>query len=277
MVNFRTILEKIPFPSSNKARSILLGCLLGFFFFFLVRSCTSDQSDEATYRIGQVSKWENINLMGRERNLAAFNSQLLAAVAKQGKFRIVVRTASSTELISDLEQGKLQGILTALQPSYLNEERLLFSEPYLLTGPVLIIPSTAPLENWNEKRKKIVGIPSHSPVLATLEQDPTIQIKIYDDILRALADLSERGIDGAIFPAIPSYTYVNAFYKNELQIATLPLTDEGIRLVVQNNADGKALIEHFNVGIAAIKNSGEFNQLLNQWGLINTESINPSK
>ena len=102
MINFRTILEKIPFPSSNKARSILLGCLLGLFFFFLIRSCTSNSSDEATYHIGQVSKWENINLMGRERNLAAFNSQLLAAVAKVGKIRIVVKTGSSTELISDL-------------------------------------------------------------------------------------------------------------------------------------------------------------------------------
>lgn len=265
--------DKIPFLSSTKTRSIIIGCLLGLFFFYLVRSCTSDHFMETTYHIGQDSRWVNLHLMGKERNLAAFNNQLIGTIAKQEKFHFSITLAPTAELINDLENGKLQGIVTALQSSYLNEQRLIFSDPYFLTGPVLIIPSTAPLEGWNEKGKKIIALPSHSPVLASLEQDPTIQTKIYDDILHALSDLSEHHIDGAIFPAIQSYTYVTTFYKNELKIATLPLTDEGIRLAAQKNEAGKELVERFNQGIAVLKANGEYHKLLEQWGLVDTEHI----
>lgn len=275
MAHFRTFFEKFPFLFSKKKGSIIIGCILGFCLVYLVRSCTLGHSSEPTFHIGQ-DKWENMDLMGKERNLAAFNNQLMSAVAKQENFRISIVVAPQSELIRELEEGKLQGVLTSLQSSYLNEQRLIFSEPYFLTGPVLIIPSTAPLEGWNEKGKKIIGIPRHSPVLTTLEQDPTIQTKIYDDILTALSDLRERRIDGAIFPAIPSYTYVNTFYKNELKIATLPLTDEGIRLAAQKNDAGRELIGRFSKGIAEIKKNGVLHQLFEQWGLINAENFDQS-
>lgn len=273
MANFLSFFDKIPFFSSTKRRSIIIGCILGLFFVYLVRSCTSNNFMETTYHIGQDSRWADLHLMGKERNLSAFNHQLLSAIAKQEKFHFSITLAPAADLVRDLENGKLQGIVTALRSSYLNEQRLIFSDPYFLTGPVLIIPSTAPLDGWNELRKKIIAIPSHSPILASIEQDPTIQTKIYDDILRALSDLSEHRIDGAIFPAVQSYTYVHTFYKNELKIATLPLTDEGIRLAAQRNEAGKELVERFNQGIAVLKANGEYHKLLERWGLVDTEQI----
>ena len=66
------------------------------------------------------------------------------------------------------------------------------------------------------------------------------------------------------------YTYVHTFYKNELKIATLPLTDKGIRLAAQRNEAGKELVERFNQGIAVLKANGEYHKLLERWGLVDT-------
>ncbi len=261
--------------ASKRNRYIALGCLLGLTFLFLLRSCHSYSSDQKEYYIGQDSRWRQIGLMGKERNLAAFNNDVLATIAKRGKFGIRIVITPTTDLLPDLERGKLQGILTTLEPSYLTENRLVFSEPYFLTGPVLIIPSTAPIEGWNEMGKKIVGIQANSHVLLNLEQDPSIQIKLYDDILKALADLSARKIDGAIFPAIPAYTYVTTFYKNELKIATLPLTNEGIRLAALKNENGQWLIQQFNEGLNELKQNRNYHKMLEQWGLIDVEQIAP--
>lgn len=252
-----------------KGRYLILGIMLALAVILVINGCGINHLMETTYHIGQDNRWGTINLMGKEKNLTAFNNQLLSAIGKEEEIRLVVEIDPSADLINKLDNGELQGILTALQASYLHEERLLFSPPFFLTGPVLIIPLAAPLEGWNEKGKKIIGISHDSHLASTLEQDPTIQIKIYHDILKALTDLIERNIDGAIFPAIPSYTYVNAFYKTELKIATLPLTDEGVRLVVQNNEQGKELLELFNKGLTSLKENGTFTKLLDSWGFVN--------
>lgn len=246
---------------------VLLALLLVF------RGCRITQIWNGSYHIGQDSRWSSLQIMGKEKNLTAFNNQLLSAIGQEKEIQIIIETNSSADLIKELEAGKLQGILTSMQSSYLHEERLLFSPSYFLTGPVLTIPLGEPLEGWNELGKKIIAIPPNSPLLSTLEQDSTIQIKIYNGILQALTDLADRQIDGVMYPAIPSYTYVNTFFSSELKVATLPLTDEGVRLVVQNNDKGKKLLELFNQGLDALKEKGTFNQLLHHWGFLNVENV----
>lgn len=257
--------KKIPF--------ILFGIVLGLAVFFLVRSCSSTIMNQKVYHIGQDSKWENLNLMGKERNFAAFNNQLLKAIAKEEDVQISILLLPSFELISDLEQGKLEGILTSLEPSYLNDKSLVFSNPFFLTGPVLVIRAPEYNRGEEEKPRKIIAIPYNSPLLSSLEEDPKIHTKFYTNVLSAFSDLEEGRIDGAIFPAIISHAYVNAFYKDILKVATLPLTDEGIRLVAKRNEEGLDLIDRFDHGLAVIKQNGELGQLLNRWGLFDVETI----
>lgn len=265
--------EKIKhFFAVKRNRYITLIFLLGFVLFYLMKGCHLNTLSDENYYIGQDTRWRSINLMGKERNVSAFSNDLLATIAKLEHIHIQVVITAESELIPDLEKDNLQGILTAAPTNYLNE-KFLFSEPYFPIGHVLIISSTAPVEGWNEKGKKIIGIQAKDHQLLKLAQDPSIQIKVYNDMLTALADLSERRIDGAILPVIPAYTYVTTFYKNDLKIATLPLTDEGIRLVVPKNQKGEFLIKHFNEGLAMLKENKSYYKMLERWGLINIEDI----
>lgn len=256
-------------PFSKKSRYIAGGIILGLCLFYLFRSCTLDHLYEINYTIG-LTQWNELQLMGKERNFSAFNNQLWKDFAKQENFRIHLLISDNP--LRDLEQKKVDGILTNLQPSFLNEKHLIYSEPYFFTGPVLII-STTPIAEEYVTRKRIIGIPSNSPLILSLEEDPAIQIKIYNDILPALSDLREKKIDGAIFPAIPAYTYIQSFYRQELKIATLPLSDEGVRLVTAKNEKGETLIKKFNEQLAILKQNGTYHQMLEHWGIIDVESI----
>lgn len=237
--------------------------------FLLLRAC-SQQTLIREYTIGQERQWEELQLLGKERNFSAFNRNLLAMIATQEHFRVRLTLASAHELLAALEQGEVQAILTTLKPSYLYEGRFLFSKPYFLTGPVLVLPVGTSVQEWGEGSKRIVGIPESSTP-PSLDVDPSIQFKEYSDILPALADLEHGVIDGVIFPAIAAYTYVDTFYPQELYIATAPPPNEGVYLVTSNNESGTWLIERFNEGLLALQEEGVYARLLSQWGLVNTE------
>lgn len=251
---------------------VLIGIVLGLSIFVLFRSCSLDMLSEKRYVIEQENNWQKLHAMGKERNISAFNADLLAAIARESGFRVQVTV--STDPLQELKLKKTQGVLSTMQPNYLNKDTLLFSEPYFRSGPVLITSIADPMEGWNEKRRRIIGISQNSPSLLSLEEDPSIQLKTYQDILPALVDLREGKIDGAIFSAMPAYTYTQTFYKNELKIVTLPLTDEeSIRLVALNDASGAELIEQFNAGLHALKEDGTYHNILKRWGLIDIEKI----
>lgn len=246
---------------------ILLGVLLGLLFFVLLRSCIGDHLGEDLYIIGQDTSWKEVRPRGKERNLVVFNNDLLTLIAQEEEFRI--RITPSVHLLEELNEGKFDAILTLMNPEDM-KGHYLFSEPYFLTGSVLILPYNAKVKREG-KKINVIAIQGDSPLISVLGIDPTIQVKIYDDILDALEDVRMKKIDGAIFPALPAYYYLDSFFRGELKVATSPLTDEGIRLATLNNEKGKILIEKFDRGITKLKEEGAYQALLGNRGLYNTE------
>lgn len=246
---------------------IILGVLLGLLFFFLLKSCIGDHLGEELYIIGQDTRWKELKLRGKERNLVVFNNDLLTQIAHEEEFRI--RITSSVHLIHELNEGKLDAILTVMNPEDM-KGHYLFSDPYFLTGAVLILPFNAKVKREG-KKINVIAIRPDSPLISVLGIDPTIRVKIYDHILDALEDVRMKKIDGAIFPALTAYYYLDSFFRGELRVATSPLTDEGIRLATLNNEKGKTLIEKFDRGIKKLKEEGEYQALLSRRGLYNTE------
>lgn len=251
---------------------MIIKILIGFTLFYLLAACSTNHSLPNRYIIGEDRRWKDLHLNGKERNFSAFSNELLKSIAKQENFELGF--TDTLDPMKELQEGKLQGVLTHLKANYSNE-KLLFSDPYFLIGPVLITSKNSNTKYSKNEETKIIGVPPNTPLLSNLQQDPTIQIKFYDDILTALADLRNGQIDGAIFPVIPSYIYTETFYKQELKIATPPLTDDGVRLVAFKNDAGKVLIEKFNQGLKTLKEEGTFQKMLYNWGFTDVEQVKP--
>ncbi|MBA2368488.1 MAG: amino acid ABC transporter substrate-binding protein [Candidatus Protochlamydia sp.] len=241
--------------------------------FFLIRGCSASDAIRNCYIIGQDERWTSIDVMNKERELAAFNIELLTAIAHEEKMRLTLKPTAGNLLLGRLNNRELDGISSNLEPTMMNQLTYLFSEPYFPTGPVLIISAREKLKGWNENADKIVAVQAKSPAILNLEKDPTIHIKLYNNILRALADLDDQKIDGAVFPALPSYVYTNTFYEGKLKVATAPLNNEGLRLIALKDERGKELIESFNEGLQKIRENGVYQDLLTEWGFINFEKI----
>lgn len=241
--------------------------------FFILRGCSPSITPRITYHLGRETKWPSIDLMGKEKNLSAFVDNLVAEIAEKENFGFTLTTGSQNDLFSFLDYQELDGIIVNYQQEPADQKYYSFSNPFFLFGPVLVTPKNSEAGTWGEFKYKIVGIMSQSPLVLQISKDTSIQLKLYDNLLKMLSDLDEHKIDGALLSVIPAYYNIRTFYPNRLKIASEPLTHEGLRLVALKNAKGDELIAKFNAGLEELKKEEIYQNLLDNWGLINSESL----
>ena len=275
MTYLETLKHTLKKLTNTQKKRRLLTLLLVMSLLLILFKSSGSSAVSTTYRIAYDTYWEKINLMGKQRNVSAFSQDILDALGREERQRInLIPVSTSEALYQGLHNREFDGILTSLTPTMINQTTMTFSKPYFKLGSVLVTRTGPSLAGTNELSRKIVGVQANTPSVLELEKDPSIQIKLYDDILTALNDLDNHAIDGALFPALPAYVYTTTFYAGKLKIATTPLTEEGLRLVTLNTPAGKELVNSFNEGLHTIKKKEVYSQLLHKWGLVNTEDLN---
>lgn len=266
-------LHKLKRLFSGKRRFAAISLTLMILFLFFLFYQHSSFEDENVYHIGMDNRWKDLQLYGREINFSAFSQDILAAISKEEQIRFKLMHARGNELEQRVLDGEYDAIMTGMKVTEVRQRTLEFSDPYYVLGPVLTVAIHTQMEGWNEFARKVIGVYAFSPTILELQKDHGMQLKYYEDIKRALADLSEHKIDGVIFPALPSLIYTKTFYHDRLKVVTPPIDDEGVHLVTLKNERGSKLVEQFNRGLNVIKKNGVYDELLTRWGLFDAENL----
>lgn len=237
----------------------LLLCVL------LACSC-SGKKTKSTYEIGIDPSWYPLQVPAQEKSLLAFSIELLVEIAKKERIQLAISTVNWDNLVQGLDEKKYDAILGSLPLYNFNVKKYSFSELYLKTGPVLVIPENSSIKGVKDLRGKEVGIVHGSSAAVLLQTAPGVILRNYDTVPATLADLFDQQLEAAAVPAIIAQDYVRNFYSGTLKIVGSPLNDEGLRLITLREAHPD-LLRRFNKGLAAIKKNGEYEKLLKKWGL----------
>ncbi len=238
---------------------LLLLCALA------VCSCSS-KKNRSGYEIGIDTSWYPLQVPGQEKNILAFSVELLVEIAKKEHLQLAITSANWNNLVQGLNEKKYDAILASMPRYNFNLKAYSFSDPYLMTGPVLVVPANSTIKSAKQLQDKAVGIVKGSSAALLLESAPGVILRNYDSIADALANLADEQIEAAAVDAIIAQDYMRNFYPQTLKIIAPPLNDDGLRLITLHNAAPK-LIHRFNQGLAAYKKSGEYDKLLQKWGL----------
>lgn len=228
-------------------------------------SCNS-KNGKSGYEIGIDPSWYPQQVAGQEKNILAFSIELLVEIAKREHLQLSIRHLNWNDLIQNLNEKKVDAVLTSLPRYNFNLKAYSFSNPYLMTGPVLIVPIDSKIKNLKMLQGKEIAAPSGSSAALLLESTPGILLRKVDSVAEALAYLLDQQYEAAAVDAIPAQDYLRNFYSGTLKIVSPPLDEEGLRLITLHNAYPK-LIQKFNQGLAAFKKNGEYEKLLKKWGL----------
>lgn len=247
----------------------LIYLIVTFSVFLVFWGCSSHQ--EKVVWIARDPSWYPVNMMGKGDNLLSFTDELLYAVAKDQGLHVELFTVSTGSLMEGLDEKVYTAVISFVVPTDMNKEDYLFSDPYYLIGPVLVVQNSSNIKKLADLQGKILGVQTGSSFIFDAKNYPDISISTYENIQFALENLSKGQIDGVIMDSIAADVYTSSFYKGKLEIASGILTKGGLRLIVLKDKSEEEIISLFNTGLQKLKEDGRYGALLEKWGLFNPE------
>jgi polar amino acid transport system substrate-binding protein len=230
----------------------------------LFLSCTGSSSK--TFRIAIDPSWYPLPLMGQEKYVLGFSTDLLQEIVRIENIPVATITSSWNTLLWGLQEEHYEGMLSSLVPQLFNKKDYDFSELYLPTGLVLVVPIDSTVRSMDELKGKEIAFSPGSSGEDILAKYPGIIIRSYDAIPNVLADIVNGNVDGALIENLIANAYIKDVYAAQLKVATRPLTPAGLRLVTLHGKEER-LQSAFNSGLEKLKKNGKYQELLKKWSL----------
>jgi len=226
----------------------------------LAQTTCSHQHTLRSWAIARDPTWYPLDLGQHTANINAFTNALVQAINKNEKVDIQLREENWDDLLLQLRQQQIDGVLTSMTPLPMYQDVYDFSDPFLLLGPVLVVPAHVQVLSLEDLSNKFIGVNQFDDSVLIVQAYPDILIEEYQSIPQALEALAAGHLDALLVPTLDAQALVPHLYPGILKIASPPLNDKGLRLMTIKNSYPK-LIEHFNRGLETTENSGLYHEL----------------
>lgn len=242
-----------------------------FFSFLLLSSCilllsSCGESKNDVYEIAIDPLWGLSDFKEKDNNVLGFSTELLRIISRDEKMSFSILYTNWDSLFSGLDANNYQAVLSSLHPYNFNLQKYDFSQLYLPTGPVLVLPISSPYHSLQEIQGKQIAVLENSPAVLLLESYPNILISTSSSIAEVINKLQSGQVAGALLPLLIARSYTRGAFKAQFTIGSSPLNDDGLRLITRKNQK-PLLIKKFNKALEKIKNDGRYEQLLRDWEL----------
>lgn len=128
-----------------------------------------------------------------------FDVELMSLICRANRWRCETVRTPIDSMLSALARGDIDVAVSASDDHLNNAGAVAFSDPYYLTGFVLIVPikdtGSASLENFRGRR---IAVPAKATALSSATLPDSVQMQSYENLDQALADLEAGRLDGVI-------------------------------------------------------------------------------
>ncbi len=216
--------------------------------------------------IATDATWPPMEYIDENSNLVGFDIDLINAIAEEAGLTIELKNTAWDGIFAGLANGAYDAIISSVTITEERKGAMLFSDPYVNAGQVLIVKKEATgINGMDDMAGLKVGAQNGTTGDFAIEEYPEIKRMAYDEIGLAVEDLMNGNIDGVVCDSITASDFVlnNENYASALKIAGEPFTEEYLGIAVQKSKP--ELVEKINAGLAAVIASGKMDELVGKW------------
>lgn len=231
------------------------------------------------YRIAFDESWYPLDLYDKKEYTSLFSKDILQSIASDQHFFVQLVRTDDVDLLIDLDSEEFDGVLASILLYGEYEGKYISSKPYYLLGPVLVVSTRSHINSVKDLNGKTIGVISGGRPVEKLYKHTSAAFIFYDynDRGKLIEDVANDVINGMILDEMTAHEFTNSeMYRNQLKIASVPLNNDGLRLIMKNTPENEKIIIKFNKGLEEIEENGVYTQLLKKWGLFNPDSYGKS-
>lgn len=219
-------------------------------------------------RVGMTGAQPPLNMRNRSGDLIGLDVDLARALADAMGVRLVLVETPFAELLTDLQEGRLDLVISSLTITPSRNARVAFAGPYLISGSSLLtrkalIPELQDMSGLNSPERTWAALEGSTGEALINEAFPLAKYVPIDDQATAVERIDRGEIDGFIAD-LPSVSFQLARHP-DLGLATLPspFTTEPLGIALPPNSPlFSNLVQNY---LNTLDSTGQLIQMKARW------------
>lgn len=218
-----------------------------------------------TYKISSDSSFAPFVFQNDQSKYTGIDMELIKAIAKDQGFTLEISNPGFDAAVSDVQNGNADGMIAGMTVTDARKATFDFSDPYYTTNSILAVQDSSKISSYEDLKGKIVGVKNGTASQTFLEENKSkygYKIKTFSDGA-SMYDSLNSGSVAAIMDDEPVIKYaIKQGRKFKTPIEGTPSGQ--IAFAVQKDSNPE-LIEMFNNGLANLKESGQYQKILDKY------------
>ena len=217
------------------------------------------------YKISSDSSFAPFVFQNDQIKYTGIDMELIKAIAKDQGFTLEISNPGFDAAVSDVQNGNADGMIAGMTVTDARKATFDFSDPYYTTNSILAVQESSKISSYEDLKGKTVGVKNGTASQTFLEENKSkygYKIKTFSDGA-SMYDSLNSGSVAAIMDDEPVIKYaIKQGRKFKTPIEGTPSGQ--IAFAVQKDSNPE-LIEMFNNGLANLKESGEYQKILDKY------------
>ena len=217
------------------------------------------------YKISSDSSFAPFVFQNEQSKYTGIDMELIKAIAKDQGFTLEISNPGFDAAVSDVQNGNADGMIAGMTVTDARKATFDFSDPYYTTNSILAVQESSKVSSYQDLKGKTVGVKNGTASQTFLEENKSkygYKIKTFSDGA-SMYDSLNSGSVAAIMDDEPVIKYaIKQGRKFKTPIEGTPSGQ--IAFAVQKDSNPE-LIEMFNNGLANLKESGEYQKILDKY------------
>ena len=217
------------------------------------------------YKISSDSSFAPFVFQNDQSKYTGIDMELIKAIAKDQGFTLEISNPGFDAAVSDVQNGNADGMIAGMTVTDARKATFDFSDPYYTTNSILAVQESSNIASYEDLKGKTVGVKNGTASQTFLEENKSkygYKIKTFSDGA-SMYDSLNSGSVAAIMDDEPVIKYaIKQGRKFKTPIEGTPSGQ--IAFAVQKDSNPE-LIEMFNNGLANLKESGEYQKILDKY------------
>ena len=217
------------------------------------------------YKISSDSSFAPFVFQNDQSKYTGIDMELIKAIAKDQGFTLEISNPGFDAAVSDVQNGNADGMIAGMTVTDARKATFDFSDPYYTTNSILAVQESSNIASYEDLKGKTVGVKNGTASQTFLEENKSkygYKIKTFSDAT-PMYDSLNSGSVAAIMDDEPVIKYaIKQGRKFKTPIEGTPSGQ--VAFAVQKDSNPE-LIEMFNNGLANLKESGEYQKILDKY------------